>query len=118
MYFTSDSTWNQTQIFFGLIFAGMVLGVIYTFFYAKKPNENKKIMPIVLDVVFCIISFFIVGIALYVLDNGKIQLYMWVGVIVGFLCSLYLFSRPVKITINKVNKLIYFVNERLIKHKK
>lgn len=118
MYFVTESTWNQTVIFLGFVFAGMVLGLVFAFLSGIKVNVKKKFFKIVQDVVFCLIFFIVVGMTLYMLNDGKIELYMAIGIIIGFLCSLYLFEKPLKNTINKANKLIYLIKERLIIHKK
>ncbi len=113
MYFTTDSTWNQTAVFFSLLFVGMVLGIIYAFIYSQKQYIKKKFWKNVHDIIFCIITFFIVGAALYIVDDGKIQMYMVPSILAGFFVSRLLFERTVKNAINKLNKLINFIKVRL-----
>lgn len=113
MYFTTDSTWNQTIIFFSLVFVGMVLGLVFAFISGEKQNIKKKIWKNVHDIAFCIIMFFSVGIALYMVDSGKIKIYMVLAILVGFFVSKMLFEKTVKTAINKVNRLINLINVRL-----
>ena len=118
MYFATETTWNQITIFFGSLFSGMVLGIIYAVISAEKQYIKKKVFKIVHDVIFSVIVFFVFGGTLYILNNGKIELYIVLTNIVGFALSRKLFGKTINDAIKSINRLINFVNVRLIKLKK
>lgn len=118
MYFTTDSTWNQSVIFISMLFAGMVLGLIFSFINGEKQYIKKKIWKNVHDAAFCIIMFFVVGTALYVVDNVKIDTYMVLALLAGFFASRMLFEKTVRNAINKANTLINLIKIRLNKKEK
>ena len=118
MYFVTDTTWTQSYIFISLLFVGTVMGSVYVFIDGIKQHVKKKIWKNVHDVIFCLILFFTVSTALYVVGTGKIHLYMVVALIMGFFISKSVFDNLVKTSINKVIQLIKSIKVRLNKFKK
>lgn len=118
MYFATETTWNQITVFFGSLFSGMVLGIIYAVISAEKQYIKKKFFKIVQDIVFSAIVFFVFGGTLYILNNGKIELYIVLANVVGFLLSKKLFGKIINDAIKSIYRLINFINVRLIKLKK
>lgn len=113
MYNATDSTWTQGPVFVGVLFAGVVLGLLYTVIIAEKQYLKKKLWKNLYDIFFCVTMFCVTWGALYVLSNGKISLYMVLGLALGFYMGIKLFDNMVKTAINKLVSVIKFIKVRL-----
>ena len=103
---------NQVLLFFIFIINGIIIGLVFDFFrILRKSFKTKDIVTYIEDILFWIITGFILLYSIFTFNNGEIRIYMFLGAILGCLIYMLLFSK----FIVKVNTQIIIFLKNLIK---
>ena len=93
----------QGSYFAAALFCGIVSGFIYDVLFAARVFfRGGKILQVLLDVVFCLISAALVFYIFYTINGFNIKWYMIMGIFAGFSLQRVLFAKPVAILCNYV----------------
>ena len=95
---------NQAMIFLGSIYAGLSLGGFFDILRLVKLSLKSKVIGIILDVLFCLITFCVSFAALYVLSLLELRLYTLAGIAIGFCLYLAGVSTVIQWLIKKIPK--------------
>lgn len=84
----------QAVDFFRAIFLGIIICIIYAFFYAiRKIGLSSAVSLIFEDIIFVLIISPLIFLFLLATTNGEIRLYIGIGIIFGFyICKITLFK--------------------------
>ena len=77
-------TLKQSYIFFGMLYFGLLAGVLYEVKLLIEQVLNKKIFQITLDILFCIIFGLIFIYATSFTNYGEIRLFIILSYLIGF----------------------------------
>ncbi len=85
---------NQLISFVIYVAIGIILGVIFDFFRAfRKSIKHSNIATYIEDIIYVIIAFLIVVVALQIFSDGELRFYIFLGILIGFVIYFVLFSR-------------------------
>lgn len=97
------------------IYMGLVLGVIYDLYrtirWIMRPG---KIVTIIEDVVFILISILILLFSIYYVSQGEIRIYNFIGIIMGVILYYMILSKLLLKIFRKVFKVITFIIRKII----
>ena len=80
---------NQAILFFTFIIIGIIIGFLFDFFrILRKTFNTADIITYIEDIIFWILTGFIVIYAIFVFNNGEIRFYMFLAILLG--CILYM----------------------------
>ena len=100
-----DTLENQAYVFFIFILNGFLIGIVFDVFRIfRKAIKTSDIVTYIQDILFWMISCFIILYSLFKFNNGNIRGYVFLGIIIGYLIYFLLFSK----TLIKIN--LYFIN--------
>lgn len=119
---------NQLISFVIYVAIGIILGVIFDFFRAfRKSIKHSNIATYIEDIIYVIIAFLIVVVALQIFSDGELRFYIFLGIIIGnviyfALISKYLLKvetfilewliKIIKYPINLIEKFILFLGKK------
>ena len=110
---------NQANLF--LIFAinGVIIGLLFDIFrILRKSFKTSDIITIIEDILFWILTGFIILYSIFVFNNGEIRFFMFIGIFLGVMLYMLLLSRyiiKVSVTIiSVVKKVLGFIFKILI----
>lgn len=92
MIFTTEGTWTQTVVFAVTVNSGLVLGFLYCFFDGVKKHCKKRAWKNVWDIFFSLLFGVVLFLTLYIVNDGKINIYTVVGFLLGIAISVYSFK--------------------------
>lgn len=102
---------NQIYLFFIFVVDGIIIGLLFDFFRIwRKSFKVADVTTYFQDVLFWILTGFIILYSIFVFNNGEIRLFMFLGVIVGALLYLLLVSQyviKINVTIIKYLKMVF-----------
>ena len=102
---------NQTNLFLIFIVNGVIIGLLFDFFrILRKTFKTKDFITYIEDVLFWILIIILYSI--FTFNNGEIRLFLFLGIILGIVLYMLLFSKSV-IKINVI--VINFIKDILIK---
>lgn len=85
---------NQLISFVIYIFIGSALGILFDFFRAiRKSIKHSNIATYIEDIIYVIISFFIVTFALQIISDGELRFYIFIGILIGIIICFLLLSK-------------------------
>ena len=79
------STLDQPYQFCAVIYAGMLCGVLYTIFTCIRALFKSKAPKFACDIVFSLVCFTFLFIALYYITAFRLRIYHFTGIAAGFL---------------------------------
>lgn len=86
----------QPLIFLAVVGAGFLSAIMYSACYVIRYLTNfRRVIEIISDVLFVVISAGLYFVALYYTGFGEIRLYTIIGFLLGFF-AIYLILRPLK----------------------
>lgn len=93
---------NQAYIFLIFIFNGLILGILFDIFrILRRTFKTNDFITYIEDAIFWILSGFIIMYSLFKFNNGELRLYIFFGIILGFLLYILTFSSIfIKINVN------------------
>ena len=95
---------NNEPLFFCIfIINGLLIGLLFDFFrILNKSFKTRDFMTYIEDILFWILSGIILLYSIFTFNNGEIRFYMFLGVILGCIVYMLLFSRYIVNTITKI----------------
>lgn len=111
---------NQTSLFLIFIVNGILIGLLFDFFrILRKSFKTSDIVTYVEDILFWILTGFIILYSIFVFNNGEIRLFLFLGIILGIiLYLLFVSSYVIKINvfiIKFIKKVIYSISKIMLK---
>ena len=110
---------NKANLF--LIFAinGVIIGLLFDIFrILRKSFKTSDIITIIEDILFWILTGFIILYSIFVFNNGQIRFFMFIGIFLGVMLYMLLLSKyiiKVSVTIiSIVKKVLEFIFKILI----
>ena len=105
---------KQIYLFFIFILNGFILGLLFDIFRIfRKSFKTNDLITYFQDVLFWILSGFIVLYSIFKFNNGEVRGYIFVGISIGAIIYLILFSKIFIIVnvfiINILKKIIYYI---------
>ena len=96
---------NQMYLFLIFIVDGILIGLLFDFFrIARKVFQTSDVMTYVEDILFWILTGFIVLYSIFVFNNGELRLFMFLGILLGaFIYMLWISSYIIKINVKIIN---------------
>lgn len=84
---------NQALLFLIFIINGIIIGLIFDFFrILRRSFKTHDIITYIEDILFWIITGFILLYSVFTFNNGEIRLYMFLAVILGSILYMLIFS--------------------------
>ncbi len=75
---------NEFSIFLSFVLIGLIIGFLFDFFrILRRSYETPDSITIVEDIVFWLISGLLLLIGIFVLNEGKIRAYLFLGLFAG-----------------------------------
>ena len=104
---------NQALLFCVFIINGLLIGLLFDFFrILRKSFKTSDIITYIEDILFWILTGIILLYSIFTFNNGEIRFYMFLGVILGCIIYMLLFSRYI---VNTITKIVLFFNKIIIK---
>ena len=104
---------NQALLFCVFIINGVLIGLLFDFFrILRKSFKTRDIITYIEDILFWILTGIILLYSIFTFNNGEIRFYMFLGVILGCIIYMLLFSRYI---VNTITKIILFFKKIIIK---
>ena len=116
---------NQANLFLIFTINGIVIGILFDIFrILRKSFKTSDIVTYMQDILFWILTGFILLYSIFTFSNGEVRFYMFLGVFLGCLIYMILFSKyfininviikkiisiiltPIKLSIKFIKKLI------------
>lgn len=104
---------NQAYLFLIFTINGIIIGLLFDIFrILRRSFKTSDIITCVQDVLFWILTGFILLYSIFTFSNGEIRLFMFLGVFLGCLIYMLVFSKYfIKINV----KIILIIKKILIK---
>lgn len=99
---------RQAPLFAVFLCTGVILGIIYDFFYVFR-LKRKGIFIHISDGIFVLVSFFLTAAAAYIYNSGELRIYFFFGIILGFFAERMTVGSFIKKFIDFSVKIIYNV---------
>lgn len=105
---------NQAYLFVIFILNGFLIGILFDIFrILRKSFKTKDWITYVQDILFWIITGFIILYSIFKFNNGELRGFIFIGIFIGLSIYLLLFSKIfIKINlfiINIIKKIFYFI---------
>ena len=111
---------NQTSLFLIFIVNGILIGLLFDFFRVlRKSFKTSDIVTYIEDILFWILTGFIILYSIFVFNNGEIRLFLFLGIILGIISYLlFVSSYIIKINVAIIKffkKVISTISKILLK---
>ncbi len=101
---------NQAYLFAIFIIVGVIIGLVFDFFrILRKVFKTADIITYIEDIIFWILTGFIVLYSVFTFNNGEIRIFMFLGILLGVIIYMIFFSKyiiKINVKILKFIKLI------------
>lgn len=96
---------KQIYIFTIFILNGCIIGILFDFFrILRKSFKTNDFITSAQDLFFCIITGILLIYSIFIFNNGEIRFYIILGLIIGLIVYILLFSKYIiKISVNFIN---------------
>lgn len=96
---------NQAYLFLIFVANGVIIGILFDFFrILRKTFKTSDLTTYIEDLLFWILTGIIILYSIFIFNNGEIRLFMFLGMAVGILLYMLLFSSYViKINVIIIN---------------
>jgi len=85
---------NQAYLFLIFIINGILVGLLFDIFrILRKSFKTSDIITYIQDVLFWILTGFILLYSIFTFSNGEVRLYMFLAVFLGCLIYMLIFSK-------------------------
>ena len=85
---------NQANLFLIFTINGIVIGILFDIFrILRKSFKTSDIVTYMQDILFWILTGFILLYSIFTFSNGEVRFYMFLGVFLGCLIYMILFSK-------------------------
>ena len=87
-------TLNQLQLFIIFFINGIIIGIIFdTFRIIRKTFKHKDFIIYVQDILFWILTGFILMYSTFIFNDGEFRFFLLIGVCIGFVTYLFTLSK-------------------------
>lgn len=84
---------NQAYLFLIFTITGIIIGILFDFFRAlRKCFKTSDWVTYIQDIIFWIMTGFILLFSIFTFSDGEVRFYMFIGVFLGCLFYLTIFS--------------------------
>ncbi len=84
----------QAYLFLIFTLVGILIGLLFDFFrILRKIFKTNNIITYIEDIIFWILTGILILYSIYYFNNGEIRLYMFLGIILGFLSYIFTISK-------------------------
>ena len=84
---------NQAFLFLVFVLIGLIIGLLFDIFRILRISfKTKDIVTYVEDIVFWIITGILVLYSIFIFNNGEIRLFIFIGIAIGVILYIMLFS--------------------------
>ena len=101
---------NQAYLFAIFIIVGVIIGLVFDFFrILRKVFKTADIITYIEDIIFWILTGFIVLYSVFTFNNGEIRIFMFLVILLGVIIYMIFFSKyiiKINVKILKFIKLI------------
>lgn len=105
-------TLQQAYIFFGMLYFGIIAGLIYELkTTVNAPFKNNKAVTVILDIVFCLFLGVIFLIAVNFTNYGEIRLFIIISFAIGYILERISLGSVVA----KLLNILYTITSKVIK---
>ena len=96
---------NQAYLFIIFIVDGILIGLLFDLFrISRKVIKTSNFVTYIEDIIFWLLTGFIILYSIFVFNNGELRLYMFLGIILGtIIYMLFISSYIIKINIKIIN---------------
>ena len=96
---------NQAYLFLIFILNGILIGLLFDFFrILRKSFKTKDIITYIQDIIFWILTVFIILYSTFTFNNGEIRIFMFIAILLGIIFYMTLISSYViKINVTIIN---------------
>ena len=96
---------NQAYLFLIFIINGIIIGVLFDFFrILRKTIKTKDTITYIQDILFWILTGFIILYSTFTFNNGEIRIFMFIAILIGVIFYMTLVSSYViKINVTIIN---------------
>ena len=96
---------NQAYLFLIFIINGIIIGVLFDFFrILRKTIKTKDAITYIQDILFWILTGFIVLYSTFTFNNGEIRIFMFIAILIGVVFYMTLISSYViKVNVTIIN---------------
>ena len=96
---------NQAYLFLIFIINGIIIGVLFDFFrILRKTIKTKDIITYFQDILFWLLTGFIILYSTFTFNNGEIRIFMFIAILIGVIVYMTLVSSYViKINVTIIN---------------
>ena len=103
---------NQAYLFLIFVLDGFIIGLLFDFFrILRKTFKTSDIITYIQDILFWILTGLIVLYSIFVFNNGEMRIYIFLGILIGIVLYILLFSKYViKINVFIINKIKWFIS--------
>lgn len=105
---------NQAYLLFIFILNGFLIGILFDIFrILRKSFKTTDLITYVQDILFWILTGFIVLYSIFKFNNGELRGFIFIGIFIGVAIYLLLFSKAfIKINlfiINIIKRIVYYI---------
>ena len=103
---------SQINTLFIFAITGFIIGILFDFFrIQRKVFKTYDIITYIQDILFWILTGLIVLYSIFVFNNGEMRIYIFLGILIGIILYVLLFSKYViKINVFIINKIKWFIS--------
>ena len=102
---------NQAYLFLIFIINGVLIGLLFDFFrILRKSFKTKDMITYIQDIIFWILTGFIILYSTFTFNNGEIRIFMFVAILLGVVFYMMLISSYViKVNVTIINFIKRFI---------
>lgn len=87
---------NQAYLFLIFVINGLIIGFMFDIFRILRISfKTKNFITYIEDIIFWILTGLLVLSSVFVFNNGEIRLFMFLGIAIGVIIYLIIFSRHI-----------------------
>ena len=104
---------NQAYLFLTFIINGILIGLLFDFFrILRKTFKTKDLITYIQDIIFWILTGFIILYSTFTFNNGEIRIFMFIAILLGVVFYMMLISSYV---IKVIVRIINFIKDIILK---
>ena len=98
---------NEFNVFLSFVLIGLIIGFLFDFFrILRRSYKTPDAVTIIEDIIFWITSGILILLGIFVLNEGKIRAYLFLGLIAGIFLYIAVISKYVMKIFNVFNKIL------------
>ena len=102
---------NQAYLFFIFIINGIIIGMLFDFFrILRKSFKTSDFITYIEDSLFWVLTGVVILYSIFIFNNGEIRFFMFLGIILGLIIYMFLFSSYIV----KINVIIIRIIKKII----